>query len=162
MGAKDSFYAALRAIAISGVCPDVKFFTTPAIDDVLRELYDEGKKAALRPATRTTKIPWRFLSVLSALAREKSDKYPLLWRGDLNRTRSLLQEVLTLKRKTPAVAKELLKLLEEEEPSEETILPLPVARKEQVLENLDEIREAWENARKLLRCAVKLYEAGEI
>ncbi len=160
MGVHDSFYAIARMLAVLSLCPKARFFVSRGISEKLKELYDVKKnEKALEIAKRGIEAPWGFFALIAHLAEENPEKYPHLARGDITKTTAVINDLLQLKRKNLEAARELLSILDENSPTEELILKSPLRSKEQLLEKYDRFVESWEVARRLMRCAVKLYES---
>ena len=160
MRSKDSFYAVTRMLATLNLCPELRFFISPGIYEELKRLYDvEKNRNALEIAKRGVEPPWGFFTLLALIAEENPDRYPTLARGKITTTTTLVNDLLLLKRKNPKAAKELLKLLEEHQLTEELILKSKINHKENLLENFSRLEESWELAKKILNCAIELYES---
>ena len=161
---KNAIYAVSRMVQLLHACKsdDLGFFLTESIEKFIRTLYLQSRNPELLDILRRRVDPPRgFYRFIAYIAEKSPQQYPHVAKGELRRSTAVVHDVISLKQKNLAAAKEIYSILQKVKPTIEMIAmtdKLTYQAKEHILREFNHFCEAWEKAKALLKCAVKVYE----
>jgi|GEM_PF-6927866 len=154
MSKADAVIAIKTIMSLTRSCPKVKFFLTEKLTEQLLKNAPPSLLEDLK--FRIRYLPRGFISILADIVHE-DDKFKNLRRGNPERTRALLHEILVMKRKNPEYARTLLSLLKSIEMHPELAEKYRFRKlsAKYLTENYKELEEARKTAIPLLECLIR-------